>query len=444
MSSVPDTYYMIVYKSWLKNIGYESESKPLIKMVFNHCIEKRGYFFTDKFHILDFINDGDTIVSLKLPQNFDNLIIVRDGEGWRTNQIIVENYFELNDIRTVRMFHIKGVNDQRIVDLAIRYYLDVGMLYHLSSLGVELESNISYIHWWIKVCSDFKNPERIFVRKLLELTPFYVVAHGLARNKKSAGPNRAPFETHVYNVSSGEIFYIQNFHFTDASKVMKNVSREFCQFVYKITLPHNNDDHHYSNSLVIREVSPNFFQTDEVVGVDVYDLTDANSYGSLLDLGFNIYDLTIHALKKNWINIVCLLINRHNFNAFYKVKLLFIATALGYENMVGLLLKYHPISDLYQVTIDTELSFSFIMHHDLNISKVADLPIPKNFISILITLATVGNCINMLISLIKKSSRYFNSYKQTMIMYAKHYSKPTTIALLENYSINCVDDHTVQ
>lgn len=31
-----------------------------------------------------------------------------------------------------------------------------------------------------------------------------------------------------------------------------------------------------------------------------------------------------------------------------------------------------------------------------------------------------------------------------MIMYAKHYSKPTTIALLENYSINCVDDHTVQ
>ncbi|AKI79522.1 hypothetical protein [Acanthamoeba polyphaga mimivirus] len=446
MSSEPVTYYMIVNKSWLKIINYESPKSKrslsgyLIKLQSNHCIEKRGYFFTDKVHLLDFIDEGDTIVSIKLPQNFDELVVVRDGKGWRSNQIIIENTSKLHDINTVKKFHIVGINDQQVANLAIKY-IDVSILYYLISTGVELKSNIGYIHWWNKICMDFNNPERYFVRKLLDLTPFYVVSHGPSRNKNSQTPIRAPFETQVHNPISGQECYVQNFYFTDADRAMKFLSNGLSVFVYKIKPYLSNND---GINDIIREVRPNIFWATCVVNNGIYDLAKEDSYDSLLDLEFNIEDLTIFALKKNWAKIVYLLVSRHNFDTIFKTKLLFTAAALGYENMIYLLMKHQPIYSASQIIMGSELSSSFIMHHELDIYKVADLPVPERFIDTFLVLATVGGSIRTLTAFIKKYTEHFHKHKQIMIMYAKYYSKPDLLALFEYYSNNIVDNHITQ
>ncbi|AKI80475.1 hypothetical protein QJ850_gp224 [Acanthamoeba polyphaga mimivirus] len=429
-----ETYYMIIHKSWLKIIDYKPESKFLVKMQFNHCIEKRGYFFTEKNHILDYIYEGDTIVSITLPQNFDELIIIRDGKGWRSNQIVIENTFKLHDINTVKSFHVVGVNDQQIANLAIKH-LDTRILRYLISMDVELKSNITYIQWWNKICTDRDNPERYFVKKLLYLVPFYVVSHGSSRSFNYHSLNRGPLETQVHDAASGKDYYVQNFYFTDANNVIKIASGRSSNFIYKVK-PYLNTNNLFNN--IIREATPNGFWTTCVINNSIYDLTKEDSYNTLIGLGFNIEDLTLHALKKNWIKIVCFLISRHNFDTIFKTKLLFTATALGNEHMIYELTKHQPMYNLSQTIIDSKLSASFIMHHELGILKMADLPVPEKFADTFLVLAIVGGSMKIITAFYKKNTEYFNKNKQLMMLYAKHYSKPDFITLLENLPNNPV------
>ena len=94
----------------------------------NQSCCKGGLYFTDVSNIFEFLNYGIYLREITLPTTDQNFCMVKDGNKWRANMIILGKRYELSNVDTFKLLIEKGADIHANNDYALRYSIKNGHL----------------------------------------------------------------------------------------------------------------------------------------------------------------------------------------------------------------------------------------------------------------------------------------------------------------------------
>lgn len=84
------------------------------KFSYNGSCVPGGLYFTDTKNILNFLTYGIYLREIKLPHDDKDFKIVKDGNKWRANKIILGQRYNLSDVATIKMLLENGARKEFI------------------------------------------------------------------------------------------------------------------------------------------------------------------------------------------------------------------------------------------------------------------------------------------------------------------------------------------
>ena len=103
-----------------------------------------GLYFTNAANIFEFLNYGIYLREVTLPTDNPDLLMIKDGNKWRANMIILEKRYELSNVETFKYLIECGADIHTDNDYALRWSAEKGYLSVVKFLvesGADIHAN---------------------------------------------------------------------------------------------------------------------------------------------------------------------------------------------------------------------------------------------------------------------------------------------------------------